>query len=72
MTLDENERSEVLSVSGINETQILQTQCRNICKLNSSREAEDNTTSRGLSRIPSPAGAGGFQDAGLISQSYLR
>ena len=65
MTLAENERSEVLSVNGINETQILQTSCRNICKLNSSREAEDNATSRGLRRIPPPAEAGGFQVAGL-------
>jgi hypothetical protein len=40
MTLAENERSKVLSVSGINETQILQTQRSNICKLNSSRVAE--------------------------------
>jgi len=40
MTLAENERSKVLSVSGINETQILHTQCSNICKLNSSRAAE--------------------------------
>ena len=65
MTLAENERSEDLSVYGINETQILQTSCRNICKLNSSREAEDNATSRGLWRIPPPAGVGGFQVAGF-------
>jgi hypothetical protein len=68
MTLAENERNEVLSVSGINETQILQTQCRNICKLNSSRDAEDNATSRELRLIPQPAGAEGFQVAGLIHE----
>jgi hypothetical protein len=32
-----------------------------------SREAEDNATSRGLHRIPSPAEAGRFQTAGLTA-----
>jgi hypothetical protein len=49
----------------MNETQILQMQCHNICKLNSSRKAEDNATSRWLHRIPPPSEAGGFQTAGL-------
>ena len=41
----------------MNETQILQTSCSNICKLNSSREAEDNATSRESRRIPPPGEA---------------
>jgi hypothetical protein len=51
--------------SRMNETQILQAKCRNICKLNSSREAQDNATSRGVRRIFPTAGVGGFQVAGL-------
>jgi hypothetical protein len=47
--------SELKLAGRMNETQILQTQRRNTCKLNSSREAEDNATSRELRRIPPPA-----------------
>ena len=44
-----------LNLAGrMNETQILQTQCHNICKLNSSHEAEDNATSREFRRIHPP------------------
>ena len=58
-----------LKIAGrMNETQILQTQCRNICKLNSSRDAEDNATSRELRLIPHQAGTEGFQVAGLIHE----
>jgi hypothetical protein len=58
-------QSELKLAGRMNETQILQTQCRNICKLNSSREAEDNATSRGLRRIPTLSESGVFQVAGL-------